>query len=160
MTHVTELRRHPAVYILALWSIWLKYYLLWPKIRNPKIRQISELINLTDNNVRNFQGIFSFSALPFLVLVSSAAQQLSRFHIHTAIFFLIQSVLIFCDFPLGTRKQSPDNDLRIFSLTYHSVQFSHSVESNSLRTHELQHTRPPCPSPTPGVYPNLCPLSR
>ena len=42
----------------------------------------------------------------------------------------------------------------------HSVQFSHSVVSNSLWPHRLQHTRPPCPSPTPGVYPNSCPLSR
>ena len=32
--------------------------------------------------------------------------------------------------------------------------------SNSLRPHEPQHTRPPCPSPTPGVHPNSCPLSR
>ena len=40
-----------------------------------------------------------------------------------------------------------------------SVQFSRSVASNSLRPHELQHTRPPCPSPTPGAYPNSCPLS-
>ena len=31
--------------------------------------------------------------------------------------------------------------------------------SNSLRPGELQHARPPCPSPTPGVYPNSCPLS-
>ena len=41
-----------------------------------------------------------------------------------------------------------------------SVQFSHSVVSDSLRPHEPQHARPPCPSPTPGVYPNPCPLSR
>ena len=41
-----------------------------------------------------------------------------------------------------------------------SVQFSHSVVSDSLQPHEPQHTRPPCPSPTPGVHPNLCPLSR
>ena len=39
------------------------------------------------------------------------------------------------------------------------VQFSHSVVSNSLQPHEPQHARPPCPSPTPGVYPNSCPLS-
>ena len=32
--------------------------------------------------------------------------------------------------------------------------------SDSLRPHELQHARPPCPSPTPRVYPNPCPLSR
>ena len=39
-------------------------------------------------------------------------------------------------------------------------QFSHSVVSNSLQPHELQHARPPCPSPAPGVYPNPCPSSR
>ena len=37
------------------------------------------------------------------------------------------------------------------------VQFSCSVMSDFLRPHEPQHTRPPCPSPTPGVYPNPCP---
>ena len=41
-----------------------------------------------------------------------------------------------------------------------SVQFSHSVMSDSLWSHELQHARPPCPSPTPGVYSNSCPLSQ
>ena len=40
-----------------------------------------------------------------------------------------------------------------------SVLFSHSVVSNSLQRHEPQHIRPPCPSPTPGVQPNPCPLS-
>ena len=41
-----------------------------------------------------------------------------------------------------------------------SVQFSHSVMSDSLRPHELQHARPPCPSPTCTVHPDPCPLSR
>ena len=41
-----------------------------------------------------------------------------------------------------------------------SVQFSRSVVSDSLRPHESQHARPPCPSPTPGVYSNLCPSSQ
>ena len=39
------------------------------------------------------------------------------------------------------------------------VQFSRSVMSDSLWPHGLQHTRPSCPSPTPGVYSNSCPLS-
>ena len=47
-------------------------------------------------------------------------------------------------------------DLKFLS----SVQFSHSVVSDSLWPHGLQNTMPPCPSPTPGVYPNSCPLSR
>ena len=41
-----------------------------------------------------------------------------------------------------------------------SVQFSRSVVSDSLRPHELQHTRPPCPSPSPGVHSNSRPSSR
>ena len=40
-----------------------------------------------------------------------------------------------------------------------SVQFSHSAVSNYLWPHEPQHARPPCPSPTPRVHPNSCPLS-
>ena len=46
------------------------------------------------------------------------------------------------------------------SVQFSSVQFSHSVISDSLWPHELQHTRPPCPSPTPRVHPNPCPLSQ
>ena len=45
-------------------------------------------------------------------------------------------------------------------LSIASVQFSRSVVSNSLQPHESQHSRPPCPSPTPGVYSNSCPSSR
>ena len=41
----------------------------------------------------------------------------------------------------------------------HSVQFSHSVVSNSLQPHESQHARPPCPSPSPGVHSDSRPLS-
>ena len=45
-----------------------------------------------------------------------------------------------------------------FYLSSCSVQFSCSVVSDSLGPHEPQHARPPCPSPTPGVQPNPCPL--
>ena len=45
-------------------------------------------------------------------------------------------------------------------LSHLSVQFSHSVMSDSLWPHELQHARPPCPSPTPRVHPNSCPSSQ
>ena len=44
--------------------------------------------------------------------------------------------------------------------SFSSVQFSCSVVSNSLWPHGLQHARPPCPSPTPRVYSNPCPLSQ
>ena len=47
----------------------------------------------------------------------------------------------------------------MYSTTISSVQFSRSVVSDSSQPHESQHSRPPCPSATPGVYPNSCPLS-
>ena len=67
----------------------------------------------------------------------------------TCIINLLQK-LINCSFFI------PLSLLKAFS----SVQFSHSVVSNSLQPHEPQHTRPPCPSPTPGVYSNSCPSSQ
>ena len=54
----------------------------------------------------------------------------------------------------------PFDYLKVNWLENFQFQFSRSVLSDSLRPHEPQHTRPPCPSPTPRVYPNSCPLSR
>ena len=55
----------------------------------------------------------------------------------------------------------PFSDINFHHLNYYcySVQFSHSVVSDSLRPHELQHASPPYPSPTPRVHPNSCPSS-
>ena len=47
---------------------------------------------------------------------------------------------------------------KVHQVQFSSVQFSHSVVSDSLRPHEPHHARPPCPSPTPRVHPNPCPL--
>ena len=58
---------------------------------------------------------------------------------------------IFLGRPRGTWKDGQH---------YLSFQFSRSVVSDSLWPHELQHSRPPCPSPTPGVHSNSHPLSR
>ena len=49
---------------------------------------------------------------------------------------------------------------RVIKLSFSLVQLNRSVVSDSLWPHELQHTRPPCPSPTPGVHPNSCPSSQ
>ena len=49
---------------------------------------------------------------------------------------------------------------RFSEFQFSSIQFSHSVVSDSLRPHELQHARPPCPSPTPRVHSNSRPSSR
>ena len=49
---------------------------------------------------------------------------------------------------------------KLLIIQFSSVHFSHSVVSNSLQPHGLQHARPPCPSPTPRVHSNSCPSSR
>ena len=54
--------------------------------------------------------------------------------------------------------KSINNKDLLYSIS--SVQFSHSVVSDSLRPHESQHARPPCPSPTPGVHSDSRPSSQ
>ena len=61
---------------------------------------------------------------------------------------------------LSTSLLAPNHELGKPWDTLSSVQFSHSVMSDSLQPHELQHTRPSCPSTTPRVHPNSCPSSR
>ena len=61
------------------------------------------------------------------------------------------------DIPQYVYSSSVGRHLGLFPV---SVQFSRSVVSDSLQPHELQQARPPCSSPTPGVYPNPCPLSQ
>ena len=57
-------------------------------------------------------------------------------------------------------KKTPETLCSASLPAFSSVQFSHSVVSDSLRPHELQHSRPPCPSPTPGVHSDSRPSSR
>ena len=60
----------------------------------------------------------------------------------------------------GFPEKFPWKVMFVYTCVYTSVQFSRSVVSDSLRPHGLQHTRPPCPSPTPRVYSDSCPSSR
>ena len=64
---------------------------------------------------------------------------------------------LYLPYPLNSNVEVLTPKINVFGNC--SVQFSRSVVSNSLRPHELQHARPPCPSPTPGVHPNPCPSS-
>ena len=73
-----------------------------------------------------------------------------------------KSICIFSSFPQG-HVQCQKSELLVLTdsliLFNKSVQFSSVAQSlsDSLRPHKLQHARPPCPSPTPGVHPNSCP---
>ena len=61
---------------------------------------------------------------------------------------------------LGLLHETINKLLNTNAKFFSSVQFSRSVVSDTLWRHGLQHATPPCPSQTPGVYPNSCPLSR
>ena len=61
---------------------------------------------------------------------------------------------------MGRRSKRNFSKEDIQMAKFNSVQFSHSVVSNSLQPHGLQHARPPYPSPTPRVHPNSCPFSQ
>ena len=64
------------------------------------------------------------------------------------------------DIGKGNNKDNILLKCKYMYLSQSVSQFSHSVVSDSLRPHELQHARPPCPSPTPRIHPNPCPLSQ
>ena len=70
---------------------------------------------------------------------------------HACHSFLHLSPFFWVQFSFARSKSYP--------VQFSSVQLSHSVVSDSLWPHEPQHARPPCPSPTPGVYPNSHPLN-
>ena len=61
---------------------------------------------------------------------------------------------------LVEKKENRKEERAIKPVIISSVQFNRSVVSDSLQPHELQHTRPPCPSPTPGVHTDSRPSSQ
>ena len=75
------------------------------------------------------------------------------------IVFCVFSVRMVMNSQICAFSQSPRVG-PVFFMCFSSVQFSRSVVSDSLQSHELQHTRHPCPSQTTGVYSNSCPSSR
>ena len=89
----------------------------------------------------------------------------SRFHCKTAFIekIFVSKVLRSWKYQAVWNKMKKIPSFSVSVCVYVCIsvsQFSHSVVSDSLRPHEWLHTRPPCPSPTPGVHSNSHPLSR
>ena len=102
-----------------------------------------------------------------LLLILNSLYDYDPIFVHSLLRCLL-SLPIFCGPGCDTHEQHTYTKSLtiIFWLIYNlyvydgiSVQFSRSVMSDSLQSHESQHARPPCPSPTPGVYSNPCPSS-
>ena len=66
--------------------------------------------------------------------------------------------MVLCTYFLNSASKQRTCVVFSFCVSFSSVQFSHSLMSNSLRPHEPQHARPPCPLPTTRVHPNPCPI--
>ena len=95
------------------------------------------------------QGSFSFSKQNLIW----------NFNVHHFIDLISQSLSLY-KYSCGDLYMRMKIQKRNFILRFVvSVQFSHSVMPDSLQTHGLQQARLPCPSPTPRVYSNSCPLS-
>ena len=128
----------------------------WPKLSHKKAEKYSLFPKWWCTNLK--VGIF--------LLPSSYLPSLSLLSAHP-----LSSELCFMDPLLVLEQIRVPSNLMFFmcssldhsppahpTLLTYSVQFSRSVMSDSLLSHGLQHARPPCPSPTPGVYSNSCPL--
>ena len=110
----------------------------------------------------------SFCSLLFLLLHPQNQQWLIKAFSHLIPLMLTLPHFLIPSPPDSTSEQSCDHivptqiiqDNLSISRSAASVQFSRSVVSDSLRPHESQHARPPCPSPTPGVHSNSHPSSR
>ena len=106
-------------------------------IRWPKYWSFSSSISPSNE----YSGLISFR-MNWLDLLAVQGTRKSLFQHHSSKESILQ-----CSAFLIVQLSHP-------YMTTISVQFSHSVMSNSLQPHEPQHTRPPCPSPAPGVHPN------
>ena len=98
--------------------------------------------------------------------VAKSRTQLREFHFHfdlqsNAIPIDTGSKMLYKSNRQGFSGNSAQNGWPVSNhkKTFSSVQFSRSVVSDFLWPYELQHARPPCPSPTPGFHPNSCPSS-
>ena len=111
--------------------IGLFVFLIWSYMSCLYVLEMNPL------SITSIANIFSHSVgCPVLFMFSFAMQKL--LHLIRSYFFIFAFI----------------------SITQASVQFSRLVMSDSLRLHEPQHARPPCPSPTARAYPNPCPSSR
>ena len=111
----------------------------------------------------NIQGWFPLALIGLIFLLS---EQLSRVFASITIKSISSLVLSLLYGPTLTsicdyrKNHSFDYTGFVGKVTSSSVQFNHSIVSDSLWPHELQHSRLPCPTPIPGAYSNSCPLSQ
>ena len=127
-------------------------------VENPKdtVRKLLELISEFSKIAK-----YKFNTQKSLVFLYANNKKSER-EIKESILFTIATKRIKY-LGINLPKESKDiytDNYKTLMKEISSVQFSHSVVSDSLQPHEPQHARPPCPPPTPSVHSNTCPLSQ
>ena len=101
----------------------------------------------------NSSFIFAPSSLAFTLWKTHTTPNFSNY-------FILFCFVLFWPHNFAFSVLTPQALATIPFIGFSSVQFSHSVVSDSLWPHESQHTRPPCPSPNPGVHSDSRPSSQ
>ena len=129
---------------------------LYSHILTPKIK----IYTLTEIIINYFR--YNLEALEYTVKIFFYLKITFSKLLYVKFTFFISHYKIQTKFLLfeDLSKWFPKAEVILSNIPFSSVQFSRSVMSDSLQPHEPQHARPPCPSPTPRVHPNPCPLSR
>ena len=142
-------KANPRKLWLSQWA--LSTWHLWPVISRTVLIPVSDFILCLNHLVWLKHSTYILTVGTFHSL------QLQTFDVYKfkwEVFFFCWSTV---DLKFVSFKYT-EKVIQIYQLS--SVQFSCSVMSDSLQPHELQHARPPCPSPTPGVHSNSRPLSQ
>ena len=143
-----------AIYLILLWSS--SSFILYTASYKKVLSVISFILyHAVANWKHNTSVLFGVLLFPLSIFLHSCQDCFAKQYTGTYTFFSGSTFW-------RTQARTTDNKYGLMkaSLVLSSLQFSQSVMSDSLRPHELQHTRPPCPSLTPGLYPNPCPSSR
>ena len=116
--------------------------------------------NALIRNAMKCESLFgdSSSLKQWVILQNPAKLSIDK-QIHTHHIIIRELTKAHLSISLSTLVTQPELPPALGPIHRHSVQFSRSVVSDSLQPRELQHARPPCPSPTPGVHSNSSPSS-
>ena len=129
-------------------------YLLWLSASCLELYNILFIIKVWGLDVSLYQYLGLFLSVKPIIWAALKTYSLRTLFTSDKCFTSICLIMLLFWFLLSFRNAD------CFHNQFSSVQFTHSVVSDSLRPHEPQHARPPCPSPTPGVYPNSYASSR
>jgi len=111
-------------------------------MRNAGLDEAQAGIKIAGRNINNFRYAHDITLMTESEKLKSILMKVKKESEKVGLNFNIQKTKIMVSSPIK------------------SVQLSRSVVSNFLRPHESEHTRPPCPSPTPGVHSDSRPLSQ